>query len=274
MKVGLALGSGAARGLSHIGVIRALEEHNIEIDMVAGTSIGAVVGCFYAAGLSVDRMVQFANDFGDRRISYWIDPTFFRGGGLLKGDKIEQSLLDLIGPLDFNDLKIPFHAVATDLSTGSEVVRSSGDLVGAVRSSFSIPAIFSPEAYNGRWLVDGAVVSPVPTRVLRKNGCDVVIGVNVAIPEERDISVENGDSPKIVEVIMQVISVFQQHLITDCMRQADIKIVPPLGQFGWTEFDRANELIDIGYQETLKQMSHIKKVISRRRKITLLKRLF
>lgn len=274
IKIGLALGSGAARGLAHIGVIRALEENGISIDVISGTSIGAVVGGLYAAGLTVKEISEFALEFGKKRVAYWIDPSFFRGGGLIKGDKIEQALKELTGPIDFKGLKIPFYAVASDLVTFDAVVLAEGQLSRAVRASFAIPGIFSPVRYDGHWLIDGALVAPVPTRVLRENGCDLIIAVNVSTAPEKEESISPQDIPGILDVLMQTIYMAQQKIAEPCMRLADINIVPAVGEYGWTDFSRAADLIEAGYEAAIKVMPGIKRTISRRRRFLFLKRLF
>lgn len=274
IKVGLALGSGAARGLAHIGAIKALVENDIPIDAISGTSIGAVVGIFYAAGLSIEKMTDFAMEFGSRRIAYWMDPAFFRGSGLLKGSKIEEALSDLVGPVKFKDLKIPFYVIATDLVTGSEVVFSQGEVVRAVRASFAIPGIFSPIKHDGRWLVDGALVAPVPTRILSEKNCDVIIAIDVGAEPENEESISRGEKPKVFDVLMQSFYIIQEKLNEPCMKMADVGIIPEVGDYGWTDFSRAKELIDAGYKATIRAIPLIRRIILRKRKIPFLRRLF
>lgn len=258
LKIGLALGSGAARGLAHVGVLHALMENDIKIDLVAGTSIGAVVGSLYCAGLGIEKMEGFAKDFGGRRIAFWMDPTFFRSGGLLKGEKIERSIEDLIGPIDFKDLKTPFCVVATDLISGEEIVISKGKVVSAVRASFSIPGIFAPVWGNGRWLVDGALVAPLPTRILRERGCDIVISSDVGSAPESSEAISERHGPKLFEVLIQALSVAQAKLSEPCVRLADINIEPAIGEFDWTNFAKYSELAEKGYAAAMELMPRIK----------------
>jgi NTE family protein len=266
LKIGLALGSGAARGLSHIGVIRALEENDINVNVLAGTSIGSVASGMYAAGMSVEQMTAFAREFGKKRISYWIDPSFFRRGGLLKGNKIEQALEDLMGPITFQDLKIPLYIVASDLLTGKEVVLSEGDVIRAIRASFAIPGVFAPVKYNGMWLIDGATVAPVPTRILHQKKCDVIIAVNVTNSSESDATFSLDKEPKIIDVLMQALVASQQKMAEPCMRLAQVNIVPELGDYDWTNFSRSDELIEVGYNSTMEQMPRIKRIVSRKKR--------
>lgn len=273
IKVGLALGSGAARGLAHIGVIKALAESGIRIDVIAGASIGAVVGSLYAAGQTIEQMEKFASDFGGRNIAYWMDPSFFRGGGLLKGEKIEQAFVDLAGPRNFKDLNIPFYAVASDLVTGGEVVLSDGNVFRAVRASFSIPGIFAPVKHGKHWLIDGAVTAPVPTRILREEKCDVIIAVNVCTEPDKFESNTSDEKPKIFEVLMQSLAAIQKKLAEPNMKLADIGIVPDVGNFDWTDFSQAHKLVEEGYTSTLKLVPSIKKIISRKSKLLFFSRL-
>lgn len=260
-KIGLALGSGAARGLAHLGVLKALEEDNVPIDVISGTSMGAVVGGLYASGLTVGRMADFAREFGGKTIAYWMDPTFFRKGGLLKGDRIEQALGELVGPLSFKDLKVPFYAVASDLSTGNEVIFSEGELVRAIRASFAVPGIFAPVKYRDSWLVDGALTDPIPTKILRDVKCGFIIAVNVCtLPGKEDIVSE--DNPSIADVMMQVLSITQQKLSEPCMKLADINIIPDVGNYNWTSFAKTDELIDVGYRAAKMAMPAIKRRLS------------
>lgn len=274
MKIGLALGSGAARGLAHIGVIKALRENDISVDIVAGTSIGAVVGLFVAAEKSIEEMLQFAKGFGKKRLAFIVDPSFFRGGGLLKGGKIQQAIEDFVGPCTFLDLKKPFYVVATDLITGAEVVITRGDLFSAVRASFSIPGILSPVKLNNRWLVDGALVAPVPTRVLVENNCDMIIAVNVINEPEKTETISHDRTPGMFSVAMQALSVTQQKIAEPCMMRADIRITPNVNEFDWTDFEHVEKLVDAGYTATIKEVEHIKKVISKKKRFYFLKRLF
>lgn len=173
MKIGLALGSGSARGWSHIGVIRELEDAGIKIDYLAGTSIGAFVGAFYASG-NLDYLEAFALQMDWKAIISFFD-VGFPIRGLLDGEKIYQLVSEEILTEKIEDTKIPFHTVATDLKTGKEYIFKNGSLVDAVRASISIPGIFTPF----KNLVDGGLVNPVPVDVVRNMGADIVIAVDL-----------------------------------------------------------------------------------------------
>lgn len=176
-KVGLALGSGSARGWAHIGVIRALNEAGIKAKFVAGTSIGAFVGAFYASG-RMKNIEDFTSLLTKRQVFTMLDLVFPRSG-LLDGDKVSEFFAEQIGPKMMEDLEIPFSTVSTDLDSGEEVVISRGDILDAVRASLSIPGVFTPVMLNGRMLVDGGLTNPVPVDVVREMGADFVIAVDV-----------------------------------------------------------------------------------------------
>ncbi len=150
-KIGLALGAGAARGIAHLGVLKTLAKYKLQVDYIAGTSIGALVGALYACGLDVDFLIQFANEL---RAKSWVDLVLPRTG-LISGKKVETMLQILTRNRCFDELKIPFAAVATDIERGEPVIIKEGNVAAAVRASISIPVIFKPVSMNGRLLVDG-----------------------------------------------------------------------------------------------------------------------
>ena len=177
-RIGLALGSGAARGWAHVGAIRALEERHIRADYVAGTSIGALVGAAYAAG-NIDVLEGEILRLDWKRVLYFFsDPSFHRSG-LVDGKKIADFLRSQVSGFDMESLPTPIHVVATDLTSGKEVCLVSGDIIDALRASFAIPGIFTPVEMNGTILVDGGLVNPLPVGVARGMGSDFVIAVDV-----------------------------------------------------------------------------------------------
>lgn len=180
LKIGLALGSGSARGLAHVGVIMALEAYNIPIDIIAGTSIGSVIGGLYASGATIRQLEEVALSIKKSKTLFLIDPVFPHSG-LISGDRIEK-MLNQFGIKDktFDDLKIPFAAVATDVESGAEVILNQGKVIDAIRASISIPGIFTPVKYQDYYLVDGGVVDPVPVDVVKMMGADIIIAVNLA----------------------------------------------------------------------------------------------
>lgn len=178
MKIGLALGSGAARGWAHIGIIQALEEMGIKIDVVAGCSIGAYVGAAYASN-KLPEMAQWAESLSEWQV-LGLMGVGLRKGGLASGQKVFQALEDNFCEVNFEDLQKPLGVVATDLYSGKEVSFTHGAIGPAVRASCAIPALFPPICCEGRWLVDGAVVNPVPVNLCRQLGADFVFAVNLS----------------------------------------------------------------------------------------------
>ncbi|MBW2703045.1 MAG: patatin-like phospholipase family protein [Deltaproteobacteria bacterium] len=176
-KIGLALGSGAARGWAHLGVLRALDEAGIAVDCVAGTSMGALVGAVYVSG-RIDLLEEFALGMNWRQIVSFLDVVLPKSG-LIDGKKIEAFFRQQVEETRFEDLLIPFAAVATELRSGSAVILNQGDLIKVVRASISIPGIFTPVLLDGRVLVDGGLVNPVPVTVARSLGATKVIAVDL-----------------------------------------------------------------------------------------------
>jgi NTE family protein len=181
-KIGFALGGGAARGMFHIGVLSVLEEYGIVPDIIAGTSMGAIIGALYASGMKTADLKKIANGINWREVIRLTDIVTPPKKGLIEGKRIVSLLKSILGEIGFPQLQYRYAAVAADLYTGQQVVITEGSLVEAIRASISIPAIFTPVSYNGRYLVDGGLVNVVPVSVCRDMGADFVIGVNV-IPD-------------------------------------------------------------------------------------------
>lgn len=177
-KIGLALGGGVARGWAHIGVVRALKRYGIEPDIVCGASVGALVGGLMLAG-KLDELEEWVLSLNRLRIVSYLDLRI-RSGGLIGGDRLAAEMRRHLGELTIEDLPVPFAAVATDLITGHEVWLRQGSLVDNLRASFSLPGVFPPVEREGRMLVDGALVNPVPVSVCRAMGAQLVIAVNLS----------------------------------------------------------------------------------------------
>jgi NTE family protein len=176
-KIGVALGGGAARGWAHIGVLKALTEHGLQPSVIAGTSIGAVVGGCYAAG-KLDGLEDYVTNLTPRSVLRFLDLDM-GGGGLMSGARLRRTLDRELGDITIEDLPITFVAVATEMGSGREIWLSKGPLVAAIRASSALPGIFRPILINGRWLMDGAFVNPVPVAVCRAMGASLVIAVNL-----------------------------------------------------------------------------------------------
>jgi NTE family protein len=266
-KVGLALGSGAARGLAHVGVLRVLRNHGIHVDMIAGTSIGAVVGASYAIEGNVSRIEEIAHGLSRIHVLSLVDLTLSRTG-LIGGQKITAWGKSLIGrDIQFKDLKIPFACVATDIVSGNEIVICEGSVLQAVRSSISIPGVFSLVKREGKHLADGGLVNPVPVSTVKKMGAEFVIAVNVTPYAGADGSHWEGEkirrgirSPNIVEVLIQSVSIGSRLLARASSAGADIVIEPKVTDIGLGDFHRARECIlrgELAAEDAMPQLNKL-----------------
>lgn len=203
LEVVLALGGGAARGLAHIGIIRVLEEHGVRVRGIAGTSIGAIVGGMHAAG-RLSHYEDYIRDMDAKGMLRMLDPVIPRSG-LLGGSRVVKQLHEFVGGLQIEELQLPFCAIATDLESGAEVVLDAGCIVNAIRASFAIPGVFTPQKVDGYWLVDGGVSTPVPIRAAREMYPNLpVIAVNLnnidMVFEESDRKIAPSDSEEAREI--------------------------------------------------------------------------
>ncbi len=290
-KVGIVLGSGSARGWAHIGVLKALEENKIPIDLITGTSIGALVGAVYASGNIIDFEAFVKNISWKTMISY-IDISI-PFNGLLSGKKVFKLFSDYFEEKTFKSLKIPFKCVATNILNGEEVVIDSGKISSAIRSSISIPGIFTPSKHKGNYLVDGGLSNPLPINIIKNMGADLVIAVNLnkyigdRKETEKFISKEKKDqrskkeifsklekkyfkktslkdsfskTPNIFNVIDNTIHIIEKK-VTDTnllKHKPDFLIEPELGDYKIFDFDRGIESIEEGYAKTIKIIPEIK----------------
>ncbi len=200
LKIGLALSGGAARGLAHIGVIKALEEAGIQVDFISGSSMGALIGAAYASGIPIDTLEKVAVDTDWKTVAKLLIPGFSTSG-LIDGKRVKEFLYTLYGDKKIENLPIPYAATAADISTGKLYVINKGSLLEAVRASISIPIVFTPVKHKDIFLVDGGLVNPVPIDVVREMGADYIIAVHVihaGLPSEEKeyIEIENSDSDR------------------------------------------------------------------------------
>jgi len=266
-KVGLALGSGAARGLAHIGVLEVLHNEGIPVDMIAGTSAGAVFGAIYTNNTDTDRIKHQALELNWKTMSL-IDPVVPRSG-FIRGRKILELISRYIDPdTRFSDLKIPFACVATDIDTGDEVVIENGPLLEALRASISIPAIFTVVKRGDRYLVDGGLSTPVPVDVAKRMGADFIIAVNV-MP---DVTVRSREAiqkrtaarkkaPNVFHVMLQSIYISTYMQARSSMQDADIIIEPDLDHLGAGDFNKAEDFIARGEEAAQAVIPQIKKAL-------------
>lgn len=252
-KIGLALGSGGARGFAHLGVIKVLQEEKIPIDMIAGSSMGSLVGAMYCAGHEIEDLYRLANTF---RSKFFLDITVPRMG-FISGEKIKQFVKLFTHQKHIEDLKIPLSIVATDIVKAERVVFQKGPVDVAVRASISVPGIFVPEKVDDRLLVDGGVIDRVPSTVVREMGADIVIGVDVSQVKR------NAEINTIYDVIMQSIDILQSEVLKYKASTADVLMSPKVEQFGGKTFQLAADIIRFGEEEATKSIPAIREAIDR-----------
>ncbi len=264
-KVGLALGGGAARGLAHIGVLIVLEKEGIPVDMIAGTSIGAVIGVLYAQGKNASEIKNIALGLAQDRFTHFVDPSLARSG-LIKGKKIKDRLASLIGgDIKFSDLKKPFACVATDINTGEEVVFDRGSVLEAVRASISIPALFTVVKKGNRYLVDGELTNPVPVSAVQQMGADIIIAVNVIpdmmarINKEGEEPSGNSKAPDIIHILLQSLHIGTYSLVKASLEEADIVIEPSVAHIRAAEFHHVRACVLKGEAAAEEMLPEIKK---------------
>ena len=303
--IGLALGGGAARGLAHIGIIRTLVAHGIVPNVVVGTSIGAVVGGAYAAG-HLDTLEEWARRLQPRNILGYLDIRL-NGSGLIGGDKLAAQLEAAIGPTLIEDLPMKFATVATEVRTGHEIWLTHGRMVEAMRASYALPGIFSPVLVGDRWLVDGALVNPVPVSAARAFGAEIVIAANLssdifahsttiyshgpsaeltvavapdtmiepAAPKrglgrlfsaERTMKREffgTAGRPGISSVMVDAFNIMQDRITRARLAgdPPDLLISPRVGEIGWFDFHRADDLIAPGTRAAERAIDSIQEAI-------------
>jgi NTE family protein len=299
--IGLALGGGAARGFAHIGIIRTLLANGIVPDVVVGTSIGAVVGGLYAAG-RLDTLEEWGRSLqGMRNILGYLDIRL-NGSGLIGGEKLATRLEAACGQSQIEDLPVKFAAVATEVRTGHEIWLTRGRVVDAMRASYALPGIFSPVLIGDRWLVDGALVNPVPVSAARALGAEIVIAANLssdifthsttiyshgamphpvtAEPEEptakrrfpRLFSAEkamkreffgSAGRPGISSVMVDAFNIMQDRITRARLAgdPPDLLITPRVGQFGWFDFHRSEDLIAHGTRAAERALESIQEAI-------------
>ena len=252
IKIGLALGGGAARGFAHIGVIKALEAQGIYPEIVVGTSAGSVVGAMYAAGNSGFALQKTAMEMDEASISDWALPLFGKTSGVLKGEALQTYVNKAVKNVPMEKLKIKFGAVATDLANGQPILFARGNTGQAVRASSSVPSVFQPVVIGGRSYVDGGLVAPVPERFAREMGADFIIAVNISTQTDAQAAVSS------LEVLLQTFSIMGQRLNHYELKDADIVIQPALGKMGGNDFAGRNLAILAGEQAAAAMMPQIK----------------
>lgn len=254
-KIGLVLGGGGARGFAHIGALKAFEEEGIVFDEVAGTSVGSLVGALYAYGLTADEMINIAKNLKQKDIKSGL---FFTPSDT---DGIQAIIKDNIGDIHFDELKIPFTAVAVDLITGQEIHITNGNVAKAVAGSCAVPGFFKPVEFENYRFADGGLRNTIPADVVRNNGCKVVISI--------DVNHARGYGTSSTKLLDQFMATLRIMMVSNAMNGkifSDVVIEPDLRQFKSTSFDGFEKMIKIGYIEAKKQMPHIKQLLGLERK--------
>ncbi|MBI3999569.1 MAG: patatin-like phospholipase family protein [Candidatus Omnitrophica bacterium] len=294
--VGLVLGSGAAFGFSHVGVLRVLEQEHIPIDIVAGSSIGALIGALWASGLDSHALEKIALSLDKK--STFLKLIGFQDfslphSGFFKGDQVSRFLRNFLGRKTFRMLNVPLKIVASNLFTGEEVIFDEGDVVTAIRASISIPGIFRPMSWHNQHLIDGGVIDPLPIKVLNRYGVKKIIAVNVlSAPEDHiqrqelyeakknqaeelrkrkgfieriwfglGVQIEKRVRANIFNVLMNTIQFLEYGMAESASAGADIVIHPVLSDSHWAEFYSGSKFIQRGEEKTLEQLAEIKKLV-------------
>jgi len=300
-KIGLALGSGGAKGLSHIGVLKVLEREGIEVSYISGSSAGALIGGLYAKGYSAKDLEKLALDIGKNKEEFYKLFDFSKSlQGIIKGEKILEYLDNILEGSSFTNLKIPFISLAVDLITGEKVIIKEGKVSEAIRASISIPVIFHPYPWKDKLLIDGGVLSPVPVKELRDlYKPDIIIGVSlhkrtiwkpkreiqIDIPYQPNNITEKITykmtqtklfrefqqrlnpllNPSLFEVLMQTIDIMNYELENQNLKNADLVIVPEVQNFGTFDFDKASDIIALGEKAMEENLSSLMKLIEKKK---------
>jgi NTE family protein len=275
--IGLALGGGGARGFAHIGVLRTLLAHAIEPDIIVGTSIGAVVGGCHAAG-RLDLIEEWARGLTKRGILGYLDISL-TGGGLIGGGRLAARLEEKLGDMPIEALPIRFATITTEVGTGHEIWLTRGRLADAMRASYALPGIFPPVSLDGRWLVDGALVNPVPVSAARVFGARLVIAVNLSTDilerhgfrsifgAERALKRQFAGGtrrPSIPSVMIDAFNIMQDRIARARLAgdPPDVMINPRVGHIGWFDFHRAHEAIEVGARAAERALDDISEAVT------------
>ncbi len=255
--IGVALGGGGAKGLAHIGVLKTFLTAGFKIDYLAGTSMGALVGGLYAATGDISYVEDLFLKIGEQ-YAFHGNPIRKKGKMFFKDETVVEALLaEKVRGMDLRDTKIPFRAIAMDIRNGEEVVLERGDLVTAIRASCAMPVAFNPVAVEGKLLVDGGFVNPVPTDVVREMGAEFVVGVDISSEwpnfEDRRFSLVEAKS-----LILDSFSILEYQIARVKTKNADLIIRPPVLNFRWDDFRFAPRIIRAGSEEAMRYIREIR----------------
>jgi NTE family protein len=253
--IGLALGGGFARGFAHLGVLQVLEQNQIPVSHIAGTSVGSILGAAYASGAPLARIIATCRTLRFRDIARWRVSRLGFASNQRLGTLIER----VFESRQFEELRIPLAVVATDLSSGEPVVFTQGNLVDAIRASCAFPGLFEPVQIGTRCLADGGLVAPVPTEAARKLGARTVIGVSVGMQDGH-----RGAPTNIFQVVSRAVSAAQKHQLEVWERHADLVLRPDVQSLAWDDFDRAEEAIEAGAATARRALPRIQKLLGQK----------
>jgi len=235
--IGVALGGGFARGIAHIGVLKVLEQEGIPVRVVTGTSVGALIGASYCSGRSISELEEIAHNSRFTSFARWTLSRY----GFASNDRMTSFLTRTLKVKTFEELRIPLGVAATDFNTGEGVVFHSGQIIDPVRASCAYPGMFLPVNIRGRYLVDGMLSHPVPTRPLREMGAERVLAVHL-----KGLWVDGGAPRHLFAVIGQSFAIAQDAMSSLWRQAADVVVEPEVGGFAYDDFKRAGELIHVG----------------------------
>jgi NTE family protein len=267
--IGLALSSGGARGIAHVGVLQVLKEANIPIDIIAGTSAGSLFGGLYVSGKPLDEIANFARNLVkliDFKSGLWDPKLGLPWNGLIKGNATLKYLSKQFNDTTFADTKIPFYVVAADVVSGEEVVFEQGYLAEAVRASIGIIGIFSPYHCNGHFLIDGGAVNPVPANILAEKGANIIIASSVIPPVEKgwllgQTMTDRRESLSFFHVLGNMMAIMEREIIKTRMNPVDILIQPRVETYTSMDYDKAEDFIQLGREAAERELPLLQKLL-------------
>lgn len=302
IRIGLALGSGGAKGLAHIGVLKVLEKENILISCITGSSIGALIGGLFAKGYTANEIEKIAIDLSNNKEQFYRLFDFSKSlQGIIKGDKILEYVDELLNGVTFDKLLIPFTPISVDLTSGEKFYFQEEKVSYGIRASISIPVIFQPFSWKDKLLVDGGVLAPLPVKELKEiYKPDIIIAVSLhkkvkwipknitkidipyqpsSLPEKLTYKLTQTNifrefqqrlnpllNPSLFEVLMQTIDIMNYELEESSMKGADIVIIPEVQDYGTFDFQKAKEIIEKGEKAIIDKIDQIKNLIKKKKR--------